>query len=153
MSGEPLLLSRILTELTPAPSWPTELQRAPFDAATAMLGHTILANAYRNGFGSVGSFQVWHSGLVDDAEYDANLCFLYLDGDRPAAFAQVWTSGFIKDFAIAAAYRRRGIGTALLRTVFVQLHGLGIQRARLKVHAGNAAAIAFYRASGMATEA
>ena len=49
---------------------------------------------------------------------------------------------------LLAAYRRRGIGTALLARLLHALHERGIREARFDVVAVNAQAIAFYVARG-----
>ncbi len=152
MNVDTLTFSRDLTEDIAASRWPDGVRRLPFDRGTAALGHAILAKAYRNGFGAVGAFEDWHAALVADAEYDWELCFLYCRGDRPAAFAQVWSSGFIKDLAVEAGFRRHGLGTALLRSVFIALQARNLTRARLKVFAANDGAISLYRKCGMQVE-
>ena len=49
---------------------------------------------------------------------------------------------------LLAAYRRRGIGSAMLARLLQALHERGIAEARFDVVAVNAQAIAFYRAQG-----
>ena len=135
-----------------APDWPSGYRRLPFDAASAPTAHALLQDGYANGSGWVDVFDAWQAGVTGDAEYDPDLCFLYDDGERPAAFALVWTSGFIKDFAVASGFRRKGIGRLLLMTVFAELSYRGHAEARLKVVAGNHQAIAFYTSCGMRPE-
>jgi ribosomal protein S18 acetylase RimI-like enzyme len=124
----------------------------PFSRESAPGGHALLADAYRSGFGSVGPFAKWHALLTSDAEFDPDLCFLYAEGGQPAGFAQVWTSSFVKDFAVASGHRRQGLGTALLLTVFAALRARGHAEVRLKTRIANQGAIAFYRACGMHIE-
>ncbi|MFW6027727.1 MAG: GNAT family N-acetyltransferase, partial [bacterium] len=66
-----------------------------------------------------------------------------------AASAHCWTTGFIKDIAVAPAYRRRGVGRALMAEIFRAFHRRGAAWVDLKVQADNHSAIAFYEAIGM----
>ncbi|MBU1174581.1 MAG: GNAT family N-acetyltransferase [Alphaproteobacteria bacterium] len=149
MTGAVLTYWRELATPVPVPRFPVGITRRRFDAAAASAAHALLADAYANGFGAVPGFGRWHTSLVADAEYDPELCFYFADGANPVAFALIWTSGFIKDFAVAAAYRRQGIGRTMLSTVFSGLRARGITEVGLKVHAENHAAIALYEACGM----
>lgn len=149
MSGEPLVFTRDLAAPVAPIPWPEGLARLPFSPDHARIAHAILAEAYGNGFGDVGLFANWYETLTTDEEYEEALCFLFASDGEPAGFAQVWTSGFIKDIAVAEGLRRQGIGRTLLLTVFAELKARGHSKVRLKVHPGNAGAIAMYRAVGM----
>ena len=149
MSAAALVLIRDLSVPFASPRWPDGCVRQPFTAANAPAAHALLKQAYANGFGEVGAFADWYSALVTDEEYDPGLCFLYASDDRATGFAQVWTSGFIKDIAVAESHRRQGVGKALLATVFSELRIHGLGEVRLKVVPGNENAIALYRSCGM----
>jgi len=81
-------------------------------------------------------------------------------GDDIAAFAIVGiTSGYagwdvgaalgeVKDFVVGRAWRRRGVGRALLGVVASELADRGIAHWRLNVVVGNDDAVAFYRREG-----
>lgn len=152
MNSDVIRLSRALDGTWTSATWPSGLVRVGFDASAAPLAHALLDEAYRNGFGTVAPFHEWHHALVNDPEYDPALCYLYADGDGPAAFALVWTSGFIKDLAVSAHLRRKGLGTALLATIFGDLRARHNARVRLKVVPDNAPAIALYTQMGMTIE-
>lgn len=149
MSSAPIVLVRDLASPVAAPCWPHGCVRLTFTVRNAPAAHAILTEAYANGFGEVGAFADWYRDLVRDEEYDPELCFLYGSVSEPAAFAQVWTSGFIKDIAVANAFRRQGIGHALMLTILAELRSRGFDQVRLKVHAGNKGAIALYGSVGM----
>lgn len=57
----------------------------------------------------------------------------------------------ISTFAIAPAFRRRGVGTRLLKTALRAAAKQGATRVTLEVRESNAAAIAMYRAMGFET--
>jgi GNAT superfamily N-acetyltransferase len=52
-------------------------------------------------------------------------------------FELCWTSGFIKDIAVAAPYRRQGVGEALLLAAFAALKARGNEQVGLKVETEN----------------
>ncbi|HJY86154.1 MAG TPA: ribosomal protein S18-alanine N-acetyltransferase [Candidatus Acidoferrales bacterium] len=56
----------------------------------------------------------------------------------------------ILNFAVEASFRRQGVGSQLLETVFEQVRASGIRRAFLEVRASNAVGIAFYEHHGFA---
>ncbi len=149
MSPPALVFTRDLSVPFAAPRWPDGSVRRPFTAETAPAAHAVLRQAYANGLGEVGTYADWYDALVADAEYDPDLCFLYGSSGVAFGFAQVWTSGFVKDIAVAESHRRQGIGKALLATVFAELQDRGLAEVRLKVVPGNENAIALYRTCGM----
>lgn len=56
----------------------------------------------------------------------------------------------ITDFWMHPAYQRRGLGRLLLGAIETRAIALGFDELRLKTHARNAAAIAFFKAHGFA---
>ena len=83
--------------------------------------------------------------------------FLAFDGDRPAGFANC-IEGFssfackpllnIHDFAVAPAYRGRGIAKQLMQAVEARARELGCCKITLEVLEGNAVARSLYAACG-----
>ena len=71
---------------------------------------------------------------------------------RPAGFCKVHhegkTTGWVNDLVVAAEFRRRGVGRALLLRGLAALHAAGREPVGLTVEAGNAAALALYRSLG-----
>jgi ribosomal protein S18 acetylase RimI-like enzyme len=101
----------------------------------------------------VEPFRVWWRGLKGDAEYDPALCFIAVDDqDQIVGVAQCWTSAFLKDLAVSPAFRKRGLGSALLLTVFQAFRERGANCLDLKVEADNpTGAIRLYGQHGMRT--
>lgn len=93
----------------------------------------------------------WWARRKADPEYSRDLHFVVVDSaGRPAAAALAWTSAFLKDFAVAPAARRRGIGSALLAHVFQVFRARGATRVDLKTNRiGNADAVRLYGRLGM----
>ncbi len=58
--------------------------------------------------------------------------------------------GWVRQLGVAASWRRRGLGSALLRHAFITFKTLGFQEVGLGVEAANPAAYAFYQKIGMA---
>lgn len=133
--SKPFTEMRITLDAQPAlPVWPQGFAVAEFRPEHAEAVHALLAGAYAKGGGSVASFSSWWEQLRTDGEYAPDLVFLVrcLDGAL-AGVAQCWTSGFIKDLAVAEEWRGRGLGTALLQHAFNVFWTRGVRRVGLKV--------------------
>jgi ribosomal protein S18 acetylase RimI-like enzyme len=72
------------------------------------------------------------------------------DGDRPAGHAHLALTDppELQDVEVAAAYRRRGVGSALTAAAEAEAQRRGFDRLRITVSVHNAAAQALYRALG-----
>lgn len=116
----------------------------------ARIARELLNQSYANGEGSVEAFEDWWLALHADAEYDPGLCFVAWNAeeDTLAAFAQCWTHGFVKDLAVAAAYRRRGLGRATIEEISRRFAARGCRQLDLKVVPENVTAICFYKSLG-----
>jgi ribosomal protein S18 acetylase RimI-like enzyme len=134
-----------------APAWPDDVRLKAFTQWRAADAHALMELAYAVGGGSVPAFAQWWGHLSQDGEYDPALCFLVCDADQETiAFAQCWTSAFVKDFVIHPHHRRRGIGQALLLHIFGIFQARGAQAVDLKVLVDNpSGAIPFYESQGM----
>jgi ribosomal protein S18 acetylase RimI-like enzyme len=144
-------LRRCLRGPVDPPVWPRGFGPVAFGPDRMAGLHALLAEAYADGGGAVGPRSEWAPALLADAEFDPALVFLAAD-DRGAVSGavQAWTSGFVKDVAVARTARRRGLGAALLLTAFAEFRRRGLAAVDLKVRPGNAAALAFYGALDMA---
>jgi ribosomal protein S18 acetylase RimI-like enzyme len=76
--------------------------------------------------------------------YDPSLWFLAWDGDQLAGFVVSFPErggdqelGWVATLGVVEAWRRRGLGEALLRTAFQALHARGLRRVGLGVDAEN----------------
>lgn len=150
MSGTPLVYAKDVSATSRRATLPPGLTRKTFDQSAAQKAHKLLQRAYQNGFGDIACFENWYANLVGDDEYDADLCYLLSDETgMAAAFAQCWTSGFIKDLAVAPHCRGKGVATKLLEAIFEDFRKRGLTKVCLKVHPENLAAIALYEKAGM----
>lgn len=144
-------LRKTLDTPTQPLAWPDGLRPAAFEPARAEAVHALLAAAYARGGGRAAPFADWWEALRTDAEYDPALVLLAVDGDGVlAGVAQCWTSGFVKDLAVAGGWRRQGLGAALLRAAFAAFQARGAAFVDLKVEADNPwGAERLYRREGM----
>jgi mycothiol synthase len=89
--------------------------------------------------------------------YDPSLWFLAWEDDLLAGFAIAFPErggdeelGWVATLGVGQAWRRRGLGEALLRTAFQALHARGLRRVGLGVDAENATgALRLYERAGM----
>lgn len=111
--------------------------------------HGVLEAGFWDGGGGAPIFRQWWKALRKDTEFDPNLVFLAIDGADVIGMAQCWTSAFVKDLAVHPRARRRGVGRALMLTVFDAFAARGAPHVDLKVREENTGAIAFYRSLRM----
>ena len=142
-----------LDDNDPPAAWPDGVSLIPVSGVDPAALHAILLVAYANGFGTVAGYSDWWPNLISDPEYDSALFLVAADRQgHPVALVQSWTSGFIKDVAVASSWRGKGVGEALMRETFSAFAHRGHHHVDLKVMADNAAALTLYRRLGM-TEA
>lgn len=130
-------MRRSLTEPFAAPAWPDGVAVGTFTPGDAPGVHALLEQAYAQGGGSVTGFDEWLPAMTGDSEFAAELWFVARAGDEIAGTALCWTSAFVKDIAVAAAWRRRGLGTALLLHCFAVFASRGAPSLDLKVDSHN----------------
>jgi ribosomal protein S18 acetylase RimI-like enzyme len=109
--------------------------------------------AMAEGWGHVPrSFEEWLERRTG-SNFDPSLWFLALDDREPAAAVLCSISdgiGWIDTLAVRAAWRRRGLGYALLTHAFRELYGRGLRRMALTVDAENpTGATRLYERAGM----
>lgn len=146
-----LRMRRSLKEPFSAPVWPRGVRTVPFDPERhAAKIHALLVTAYAQGGGYVEPFRIWWPSLRGDLEYDPALCFVAVnERNDVVGVAQCWTSAFVKDLAVDPAYRRQGLGSALLLRAFQAFKARGAAFIDLKVDADNpSGALRLYRSHG-----
>lgn len=143
-----LRLRKQLDGPLPVPAWPQGITPAAFDAVDPRLLHALLDEAFPGGL--IAPFEDWYRNLTTDAEFDPALCIPALTGDgKVAGFVQCWTSGFVKDLAVAPGYRGRGLGAALMLHAFALFAARGMPHVDLKVQLDEAPARRLYARLGM----
>lgn len=148
--AEPIRFRKALSADMPPPVWPNGSRRLALPVTDPRALHAILADAYASGFGQVPPFADWWSALTQDSEYDPEFIIIAATTDgAPIGLVQGWSSAFIKDFAVTPAWRGKGVGEALLLSIFHAYHLRGANNVDLKVVAENSGAIDLYRRLGM----
>ena len=142
-------LRKHLHDTLPPSVLPTGYRLRPFTADQAKPLHTLLREVFDDG--SDGPFKAWWASISADTDFDPDLCFLvYGPDDELAAAALCWRSAFIKDLAVRAAHRRRGLGEALALHAFNAFRQRGAGHVDLKTNTIlNADALRLYQRLGM----
>jgi ribosomal protein S18 acetylase RimI-like enzyme len=121
-----------------APAWPDGFRISTWHDSDAPEVHALLVEAYRHGGGEVDPYETWLPWFTRDAEFDAAACLLArTEGGQLAGVVLCWSSAFVKDLCVAEAFRRRGLGEALLCDALRLFRERGAAAVELKVHAGN----------------
>lgn len=89
--------------------------------------------------------------ILDELENPLSLWLAALDGGTVAGYIgsqSVQGEADVMNLAVSPAYRRRGIGRALLRGLADALHAKGVAALLLEVRPSNEAAVSLYRSEG-----
>lgn len=152
-------MGRALDGDLPEPVWPEGIV-----VRTAAAGDERLAyEAHMDSFADHWDFEPepfdeWQKWHMQPDQYDPKLWFLAEDGDALAGiclcrpqFAGDLEHGWIGILGVRPAWRRRGLGVALLRHAFRELRARGRTRVGLGVDGENTTgAVALYERAGMA---
>lgn len=144
-------LCRVLNEEMLLPVWPAGTALGNFQPDMAGSVYTLLSNAYTVTSPMLAPFDEWWAALSGDSEYDGKLIFPVSDTTgQIIAFAQCWSSGFIKDIVVHPSWRKQRIGEALLLHCFYIFKMRGVDKVCLKVEQANGfGAEQLYRRLGM----
>lgn len=98
-------------------------------------------------------YDEWANFVFRNDFFSPELSFLAFDGDEIAAAAIVYlypNEGWVQQFGVRRAWRKRGLGLALLHTIFGEMYKRGLPRAGLEVDAENpSGALRLYERAGM----
>jgi ribosomal protein S18 acetylase RimI-like enzyme len=111
--------------------------------------HALLVSAYACRGRGMPTRGAWWEALLADPEFDSRLVFLIVTPTGILAAAGIASaSGRVKELVVAPAFRRLGLGTALLGHI-CQVAGKQGACIDLRVEADNHAAIALCEATGL----
>ena len=144
------------------PEWPDgiEVRRARSPEDDAVVYETDM-EAFEDGwdFGRM-EFDAWRRWTVESPRFDPSLWFLASDDGEVAGIClcgphrsgdPAW--GWVDTLGVRKPWRGRGLGTALLRHAFGELHARGMRRVDLDVDTANeSGAVRLYERVGMRAE-
>jgi mycothiol synthase len=145
-------------EEAPQPAWPDGIRgdTVSYDEAEAF--KDALDEAFEDEWGwEPMSFEEWKRLRLDATSTDLGLWFVARDGDELAAVARCesgrWGGGWVGAIGVRPAWRRRGLGLALLHHAFAEFHRRGERTVRLGVDTQNpTSATRLYERAGMRVE-
>lgn len=147
----------------PAPEFPAGITLRPFDPERdAEAVYRADTEAFRDHYGFVEppfeeGFQRFKHFQIDQEDFDPSLWFIAMDGDeiagvnlcRPHAFDDL-DVGWVGSLGVRRAWRKRGLGLALLRHAFYEFYRRGKRKVSLGVDAQNlTGALRLYEGAGM----
>ena len=146
-----------LTGAIPAPVWPEGIELRPFDLERdGRLVHAAVEEAFEHEWGhEPRDYEAWAKRAVEVEQFDPQLFLVAWDGDEVAAVSLDYAKrmgdwGWIATLAVRPAWRRRGLGLALLHESFLRLAERGEATAALGVDSENpTGATRLYERAGM----
>jgi mycothiol synthase len=147
----------VFAEQPSAPAWPAGIVVRPAAEGEEPVAHAVSEEAFADHWEhEPDPFDIWLHHLTRDG-FDRSLWFLALDGDEVAGICLCRTRrrgdeelGWCGILGVRRAWRRRGLGSALLQHAFRELHVRGLRRAGLGVDAENlTGAVRLYERAGM----
>ena len=139
----------------PLPDWPDGVQVRTFDReADARAVHRLVQDAFADiGDQPRRSYEFWVETHLERSDFDPSLWFLATDGGElvGANLAQSGPlGGYVAQLAVRRDQRGRGLGLALLRHGFSELHRRGVREVYLHVDSENrTGATRLYERAGM----
>jgi mycothiol synthase len=148
---------RMLIELDGAPrepEWPDGLRVATFREQDAQAFYDSLGEAFAEEWNFVHvPYDEWRAVRLSGPDFDPTLWFLVWDGDEVAGVLRGerrGEQGWIGALGVRPAWRKQGLGLALLRHAFVDWFSRGLTTVALGVDAQNpTGATRLYERAGM----
>jgi ribosomal protein S18 acetylase RimI-like enzyme len=142
-----------LNDPPPAPIWPAGVTvRSAVPEQDGRAIHQLIERAFARPGRTATTFEEWQDFMMRGNILDSDLWFLAIAGERIVGACLCFaypTEGWVRQLAVVESWRRKGIGTALLRHAFGVFHKRGYDRAGLAVESENPGAYAFYQHVGM----
>jgi mycothiol synthase len=120
----------------------------------APLLHRLLQETFADHWGHRPvSYEEWSDAFLSRKDTDASLWFVAEAAGDPIGFLLGTFDGprgWVEDLGVVPAWRRRGVGGALLRHAFAEFRRRGLTEAGLEVDAGNeTGAVRVYERAGL----
>jgi mycothiol synthase len=120
-----------------APAWPDGVSVRTYADADAAELKRLLDVCYAEEGTPPLSFEEWRTVMLADPSFDAGVWFLASAEERLVGAALCWTEGFVKDLVVHPDWRRRGLGSALMREALCAFARRGVRRVALKTDSNN----------------
>jgi ribosomal protein S18 acetylase RimI-like enzyme len=128
---------------------PDGITLAAFSVEAVRARRELMKRVYPGGLGDGNiSFEGFWDWLTNDPEYDPTLMFVATANDAVIGFCHCWRDAFVKDLVVDAAFRQRGLGTALLTTALKAFAQRGAEFVDLKTDVDNLVAQWLYKRLG-----
>jgi ribosomal protein S18 acetylase RimI-like enzyme len=129
--------------------WPPGVAVHTWRPEDAEAAHAIQQSGFWDGGGGAVDYRRWRAELRKNAGFDPALFLIAEDGQGVVGLVHCCASSIVKDVAVHPRGRRRGVGRALMLTVFAALRARDADFVGLKVREDNAAAISLYESLDM----
>jgi ribosomal protein S18 acetylase RimI-like enzyme len=137
----------------PGPQWPAGISvrtfaPGPDDAPV----YELIQAAFDWPGRTPPTFEAWQSFMMRPDIFEADLWFLGMSGKDIVGACLCFEYpeyGWVRQLGVAESWRRKGLGTALLRHTFGEFKRRGYDRVGLAVESGNPRAYSFYQKIGM----
>jgi len=137
------------------PAWPAGIELRPF--VLEQHNHTVFEaheEAFSDHWGHTpGTFERWEHHMTGREAFDSALWFIAWDGDQIAGYSLCryrMGSGWVGTLGVRRAWRKRGLGEALLLHSFGEFYKRGTKSIGLGVDAENpTGATRLYKKAGM----
>lgn len=136
----------------PAPQWPPQYSVNPFDPQDEVELYNFIEEAFARPGRTPSTFEFWRNLLLRGGRYEPELFLVVREGGRIVGAALSYdeeAGGWVRQLAVAADQRGRGLGSLLLRQLFSEFTRRGKTRAALAVSAENTDALRVYENAGM----
>ncbi len=144
-----------LNERPSEPVWPEGISCTTFDGANPRAVYDAVNDAFSDDYAHHPlPFDEWKRMRLEAPDFDPSLWFVAREGCEIAGICrcteQRWSCGWVDALGVRKPWRRRGLGSALLRHAFRMLHERGQKRVGLGVDAENpSGATRLYERAGM----
>jgi len=131
-----------LAEPTPDPSWPEAIEARTFELGDERVFYEMHQDAFRDSWEPIEEpYDEWAHWLLSPPAFVPDLWFLAHENGEPVGIAichphaSVPDHGWIRILGVKRAWRRRGVGRALLLHAFAEFRSRGLVAAGLGVDA------------------
>ncbi len=138
----------------PSPAWPDGFSVRTMEAEDEHRAYELIEEAFGRPDRAPVSYAEWRRFILERDDFDHSLAFLAVCGEEIVGTAMCLLSpgaeeGWVRQLAVDARYRGRGLGQALLLHAFGEFYRRGATHVGLGVDANNPSATKLYLGVGM----